>query len=209
MVYTTMLTAKDIREVKFSRSMGGYKTMEVDEFLDRCADVVEELSKQNDENARKMQVLAETIVDYRNQEDSIRSALISAQRMSESVIADARKQADDILAAARAEAASMHDQAMKDTDAELRELNRVKQEVADFKAKLLSIYREHLTLINVLEGSQPEEPTVEKPRAKYNPPVISQDPVAEPSDLVNVDNEDAVPPHNVPNFSGLELKDEE
>ena len=44
-----------------------------------------------------MQVLAETIMDYRNQEDSIRSALISAQRMSESVISDARKQADDIL----------------------------------------------------------------------------------------------------------------
>lgn len=204
-----MLTAKDIREVKFSRSMGGYKTVEVDEFLDRCADVVEELSKQNDENARKMQVLAETIVDYRNQEDSIRSALISAQRMSESVIADARKQADDILAAARAEAASMHDQAIKDTDAELRELNRVKQEVADFKAKLMSIYREHLTLINVLEGNQPEETTAEKPRAKYNPPVISQDPVTEQADLVNVDSEDAIPAHTVPNFSGFELKDDE
>ena len=39
-----MLTAKEIREVKFTRSMGGYKTIEVDEFLDRCADVVEELT---------------------------------------------------------------------------------------------------------------------------------------------------------------------
>lgn len=206
-----MLTAKDIREVKFSRSMGGYKTIEVDEFLDRCADVVEELTKQNDENDRKMQVLAETIVDYRNQEDSIRSALISAQRMSESVIADARKQADDIIAAARTEASNMRDQAIKDTDAEQRELNRVKQEVADFKAKLLSIYREHLTLINVLEGSQPEESdtSVEKPKAKYNPPVVGRDPVDAPADLVNLDNEDAVPAHTMPNFSNFELKDEE
>ena len=204
-----MLTAKDIRDVKFSRSMGGYKTAEVDEFLDRCADVVEELTKLNDENSRKMQVLAETIVDYRNQEDSIRSALISAQRMSESVIADARKQADDILAAARAEAAGMHEQALKDTEAELRELNRVKQEVADFKAKLLSVYREHLTLINVLEGSQPEEAAPEKPKAKYNPPVVTQDPAGEPVTLVSGDNEDAVPPHTVPNFSAFELKDED
>ena len=206
-----MLTAKDIREVKFSRSMGGYKTVEVDEFLDRCADVVDELSKQNDENNRKMQVLAETIVDYRNQEDSIRSALISAQRMSESVIADARKQADDIIAAARTEASNMRDQAIKDTDAEQRELNRVKQEVADFKAKLLSIYREHLTLINVLEGSQPEESVPatapEKPKAKYNPPVVGLDPVEVPADLVSVDNEDAVPAHAMPNFASFELKD--
>ena len=203
-----MLTAKDIREVKFNRSMGGYKTIEVDEFLDQCADVVEELTKQNDEDTRKMQVLAETIVDYRNQEDSIRSALISAQRMSESVIADARKQADDILAAARAEADSMREKALKDTETELRELNRVKQEVADFKAKLLSIYREHLTMINVLEGGAADD-AVSKPKAKYNPPVVGQDPVMDSVELVHEDNENYVAPHNVPDFSGFELKDDE
>lgn len=204
-----MLTAKDIREVKFSRSMGGYKTMEVDEFLDRCADVVEELTKENDENTRKMQVLAETIVDYRNQEDSIRSALISAQRMSESVIADARKQADDILAAARNEAEQMHDQALKDTDAELKELNRVKQEVADFKSKLLSIYREHLTMINVLEGAQPAEQPAEKAKAKYNPPSVEQEPIAEPVALVEGNEFSDIPTHNMPDFSSFMLKDDE
>ena len=204
-----MLTAKDIREVKFNRSMGGYKTIEVDEFLDRCADVVEELTNQNDENSRKMQVLAETIVDYRNQEDSIRSALISAQRMSESVIADARKQADDILAAARAEAANMHDRAIKDTEAELKELNRVKQEVADFKSKLLSIYREHLTMINVLEGGQADDTDEGKQKNKYNPPAMDQDALIESEELVQVDHETAIPAHNVPDFSGLELMDDE
>lgn len=204
-----MLTAKDIREVKFSRSMGGYKTVEVDEFLDRCADVVEELTKENDENTRKMQVLAETIVDYRNQEDSIRSALISAQRMSESVIADARKQADDILAAARNEADQMHDQALKDTDAELKELNRVKQEVADFKSKLLSIYREHLTMINVLEGADSAEHSTEKEKAKYNPPSVKQEPIAESVDLVEGNEFGDVPVHNMPDFSSFELKDDE
>jgi len=204
-----MLTAKDIREVKFNRSMGGYKTIEVDEFLDRCADVVDELTKQNEENTRKMQVLAETIVDYRNQEDSIRSALISAQRMSESVIADARKQADDILAAAKVEANNMHNQALVDTEAELKELSRVKQEVADFKAKLLSIYREHLTLINILEGGQPEDAPSNKPKNKYNPPVVGQGTDTEPVDLVSVDNESDIPTHSVPDFSSFELKDDE
>ena len=201
-----MLTAKDIREVKFNRAMGGYKTIEVDEFLDRCADVVEELTNQNDENGRKMQVLAETIVDYRNQEDSIRSALISAQRMSESVIADARKQADDILAAARAEAENMHDAALKETEAELKELSRVKQEVADFKAKLLSIYREHLTMINVLEGDQAEDTDLNKHKNKYNPPAVDQNSLIESEDQVE---EPIIPAHNVPDFSALELVDDE
>lgn len=205
-----MLTAKDIREVKFNRSMGGYKTIEVDEFLDRCADVVEELTAQNDENSRKMQVLAETIVDYRNQEDSIRSALISAQRMSESVIADARKQADDIISAARAEAENMHAKALQDTAAEQKELSRVKQEVADFKAKLLAIYREHLTLINVLEGEQPEEKpeeNIDEKKAKQNPPVVEQEPVMERVTLVQEDI--VTDTHDMPDFSAFELKDDE
>ncbi|MBR5475090.1 MAG: DivIVA domain-containing protein [Lachnospiraceae bacterium] len=207
-----MLTAKDIREVKFNRSMGGYKTIEVDEFLDQCADVVEELTKQNEENSHKMLVLAETIVDYRNQEDSIRSALISAQRMSESIIADARRQADDILAAAQAEAETTHEKALRDTETELKELNRVKQEVADFKAKLLSIYREHLTMINILEGEAPAETETEtkiKAKTQYTPPVVSKDPVMDTVELVQNDNDAFVAPRNVPDFSGFELKDDE
>lgn len=194
-----MLTAKEIREVKFNRSMGGYKTTEVDEFLDRCADVVEELTAVNDENGRKMQVLAETIVDYRNQEDSIRSALISAQRMSESVISDARKQADDILDAARNEADKMREQALQDTAAEQEELRRVKQEVADFKAKLLSTYREHLTLIGVLEDSVPAA------EVKHEVTPIEQ-PTEEPVTLIEeIEEEDM--PHDIPDFSALEIKD--
>lgn len=191
-----MITAKEIREVKFNRSLGGYKTNEVDEFLDRCADAVDVLIKTNDENERKMQVLAETVVDYRNQEDSIRSALISAQRMSESVISEARKQAEDIREAARAEAESMHEKAVEETAAELAELRRIKQEVADFKAKLLATYREHLTLIGILEGSVPEETT---PSA-----VVKEEPqpVLKPIDEVSVER---TIPHNLPDFSAFEL----
>lgn len=198
-----MLTAKDIREVKFNRSMGGYKTAEVDEFLDRCADVVEELTKQNDENTRKMQVLAETIVDYRNQEDSIRSALISAQRMSESVIADARKQADDILEAARNEAQAMHDKALQDTAAEQEELRRVRQEVADFKAKLLSAYREHLTMIGVLEDAPVETVPAAPATPSFNPPPA---PVKEPETPAPEAMGDT---REIPDFSAFELKDDE
>ncbi len=204
-----MLTAKDIREVKFNRSMGGYKTAEVDEFLDRCADVVEELTAQCEENERKMQVLAETIVDYRNQEDSIRSALISAQRMSESVISDARKQANDILDAANNEAANLHTKALRETAAEQEELRRVRQEVADFKTKLMAIYREHLTLIGVLEDTSAEEPTAEPVAEEEVKPVpmikTSGEPLVEKPDFVHLDNE-FVNTHELPDFSAFEFK---
>ena len=196
-----MSTAKEIREVKFNRSMGGYKTNEVDAFLDRCADAVEELIMLNNENERKMQVLAETVVDYRNQEDSIRSALISAQRMSESVISEARKQAEDIREAARAEAAELHDKAVADTAAEQEELRRIRQEVADFKAKLLATYREHLTLIGILESAPVEEEpaAVEESKPEEVQPVVDEPTIDIPVKRVVA--------RDLPDFSAFELVD--
>ncbi|MBQ8683320.1 MAG: DivIVA domain-containing protein [Clostridia bacterium] len=197
-----MVTANDIRGIKFNRTMGGYRKEEVDDFLDICADTVEELTKQAEENTRKMQVLAETIVDYRNQEDSIRSALIGAQRMSESVIADAKKQAEDILAAAQEEAANMHEKALADTAAEQKELARVKQEVADFKARLMSIYREHLTMIGVLEGPDASQPATEEKEvttAKEEEAPAVQQPVEEKAPSAY---------REVPDISAFALDDE-
>ena len=138
-------------------------------------------------------------MDYRNQEDSIRSALISAQRMSESVISDARKQADDIRDAARAEAESMHEKAVADTAAELEELRRIRQEVADFKAKLLATYREHLTLIGILDGGAASE---EKPANEE----ASAEPEQEPAPVAPVSH---AKPHDLPDFSNLEIDDED
>lgn len=198
-----MITAKEIREVKFNRSLGGYKTNEVDAFLDRCADAVEELTKLLNENERKMQVLAETVMDYRNQEDSIRSALISAQRMSESVISEARKQAEDIRDAARADAEAMHEKAVADTAAELEELRRIRQEVADFKAKLLSTYREHLTLIGILDGNSSEAPAAE-PVEEEAPAPVEVESEVEPEIVAPVAR---VVSHDMPDFSALELID--
>lgn len=194
-----MITANDIREVTFSRTMGGYKTAEVDAFLDRCAEAVDELTKENTENTKKMQVLAETIVDYRNQEDSIRSALISAQRMSESVIADAKKQAEEILAAARDEAAQMHEKALEDTAAEQAELARMKQEVANFKSRLFATYREHLTILGILDG------TDEEPQAEKN----TSAPVEEEYVPAPVTERVASSYDEVPDISAFEFKDDE
>ncbi len=204
-----MLTAKDVREVQFRHTMGGYKTAEVDDFLDRCAETIEALTSSNEENKNKMQVLAETVVEYRNQEDSIRFALINAQRMAESVVkeaqdkadallADAKSQAEDIVTDAEEKASNAREQALKDIETEHNELLRVRKEVADFKSRLLSTYREHLTLIGILEDEQPEESAEE------------QESVTVPAEVSAV-HEEVAPTYegDLPDFSAFELKDDE
>ena len=93
----------------------------------------------------------------------------------------------------------MHEQALADTAAEQEELNRIKQEVSDFKAKLLSIYREHLTMIGVLEDYQPSE--AEEPQET----AAIEDQPKEEVTPVRVERP-SVEPHNVPDFSAFELK---
>ena len=163
-----MITAENIREVRFSKVMGGYKTSEVDAFLDHCAETIEMLSGENDEADRKMQVLAETIVEYRNQEDSIRTALLSAQRMSETVLKEAEEKAAALISEAEEKATALVSEAEEKAENigreskesmknELAELARIQKEVAAFRSRLLATYREHLTLIGVLsEEEKPE-----------------------------------------------------
>ena len=187
-----MVTAKEIREVRFSRGMRGYDTTEVDAFLDQCTAAVETLTAEKEENTRKMQVLAETIMDYRKQEDSIRSAVLNAQRMSDQVVADARReaeqtvadakaQAEQILAEARAQADIMRSDTQRSIVEEREELANVKREVAAFKDRLMSMYREHLRQIGVLPDEDPDETPAPKAEPAPEPKTAPQPEPAAPA----------------------------
>ncbi len=187
-----MVTAKEIREVRFSRGMRGYDTTEVDAFLDQCTAAVETLTAEKEESTRKMQVLAETIMDYRKQEDSIRSAVLNAQRMSDQVVADARReaeqtvadakaQAEQILAEAKAQADIMRSDTQRSIVEEREELVNVKREVAAFKDRLMSMYREHLRQIGVLPDEDPDETPAPKAEPAPEPKTAPQPEPAAPA----------------------------
>ncbi len=156
-----MYTPQEIRSIEFTKSLGGYKTAEVDEFIDRCADTVEALINEKAELAKKLEVLADKLVEYRNDEDSIRTALLSAQRLGDTVVREANHKAGLILDDANIKAQKIEETAKRKIVDEEKELERVKKEVALFKSRMMSIYREHLSLIGMLpenEDSVKEEP---------------------------------------------------
>ncbi len=195
-----LLTAQDIEDVQFKKTFGRYETDGVDAFLDRCAETVEALTRTNAENEHKMQVLGQSIVEYRAQEDTIRNALMNAQRMSDTILGEARQQAEQITAEAKEQAAHIHETAEADVQAERAELKRVQDEVASFKARLLSIYREHLTLIGVLTDEEkadtPIQPEPEPETAAETPAAQECEPesVAESAAAAAIETEPASDP---------------
>ncbi len=96
-----MVTAKDIQEKAFERAGKGYNMSQVDEFLDELAADFTSLSKENAALKGKLKVLVQKVDEYRQTEDSMRLALLSAQKLSAQIESDARVRADAMLAEAQ------------------------------------------------------------------------------------------------------------
>ncbi len=184
-----LLTADKIRHITFTPGRGNtYRDTDVDDFVDQCADTVQALTARIDELNQKMEVLADKLVEYRNEEDSIRSALLSAQRLGDSIVREAKQKAELMLDDARIKADKIKENARREIGDEELELKRIQKEVSDFKAKLLDMYRQHLSLIDLLPEVKEEdvpaaaEPVAEEPASADVAPAaeVPQQPTAEP-----------------------------
>ncbi|MBR5134038.1 MAG: DivIVA domain-containing protein [Clostridia bacterium] len=195
-----MYTAAEIRNVEFTKNMGGYKAAEVDAFVDNCADTVEKLTAEKEELNKKLSILADKLVEYRRDEDSIRSALLSAQRMGDSIVREAKEQAEEIVAGARVQADEIVGSAKKDIAAYEDILARAKNDVSEFKAALLTLYKDHLAMLknipdvddDVKVASEvqtvvaPVEDVVVAPQAEVVVEVPVEEPVAAKSKFANL-----------------------
>ncbi len=144
-----MMTLEQIRNVEFNKGRG-YRTDDVDDFIDECVETVTHLMQENHAITQKMKALADQVAAYRNDEDAIRAALLNAQRTGDTVVREAEAKAKAILAEAQTSAESMRRELLSQVEDEKQQLEQVKQEVAAFKAKLLDLYREHLSVIKLL-----------------------------------------------------------
>ena len=94
-----MLTPQEVSNRAFSKAvMGGYNMSMVDEFLDELTDDYSALYKENTALKAKMKVLVDKVEEYRQTEDSMRAALLSAQRMAAAMVHDAEVQKDEMIA---------------------------------------------------------------------------------------------------------------
>ncbi len=99
-----MITAADIHNAKFERVRRGYDMTEVDNLLDKVADTLEAMTRERDELAKKLEVLAKRIQEYRQDEDSIRSALLTAQKSADQILREAEEEKERLLADAHRQA---------------------------------------------------------------------------------------------------------
>lgn len=170
-------------KVSFNKAMAfGYKTDDVDEFVTQAIQHIKDLQEENDTLLEKMGVLASNLEKYRDEEDSLRSALVGAQKLGDSILRDCRGKAEAILRDATARADKVTQDAALELERSQYELEHVQSETTNFKEKLFSLYRSHLDLINNIPSNKD---IVEKhrnsppPPPPQTPPPAPKKPVAE------------------------------
>lgn len=93
-----MLTPKDLRDHEFPMAgRNAYRAADVDEYMDEVFSSYDQMFRENAEIVRKLQVLADRLQKYKDDEENIRNALVEAQRMKNSIIVEAQQKAQGQL----------------------------------------------------------------------------------------------------------------
>lgn len=154
-----MLTPKEIAEKTFDKTFGfGYRMDDVNAFLEQAAKSMSELLEINSDLEKKLEVLADKLTEYREDEESLRTAILGSQKLGDSVIRESKTKAEIILRDATIKAEAMTNHAKRQIEREQDNLLRTQREVASFKNRLLDMYKRHLELISALPGQEEEEP---------------------------------------------------
>lgn len=245
-----MLTPERIREKTFQTTgRGSYRAEDVDSFIMEVSASYEQMFKENADLIKKISILAKKVEEYRADEDSLKMALLKAQKLadnivaeaketaakevasvksetdklradaasdaaalelnakneSESLLANAKKESDAILTSAKEDAEKI----VADANAQAKEViggitrkvtheslvyEMIQKESTAFKARLVSMYKEHINLINKLPEIVDEQLDKEAAEAEeaVAPTPVEEEPIVEVAEEAIVEAADDI-----------------
>ena len=122
-----LLSALDVTNRIFRRSLRGYDVAEVDEFLDAVSDTIHIYAERVRECESTIAGLREQMQEYQNLRDSMQEALIMAQKSAEERITAAEQQARTILEDARSKGEVLVQQANSEAEGIRREMKLLRE----------------------------------------------------------------------------------
>ena len=96
-----MLTVAEIKDVKFGRAMGGYKTEDVDVLLDKIEADYAAFERMIKEYELKIETLNSEIEGFKNSQSSIQNVLVSAQGLADKIVKEAKEKSEQIITQAQ------------------------------------------------------------------------------------------------------------
>ncbi len=155
------MNAKEIIARRFEKAaFNGYKTEDVDEFKKEVSDEFAQLQKEKAELERKLEVLADKIREYRDDEDALKDALLIAQKQGNAIVAESKasaekltKETNEIVAKQLSDAKIKSERLVNDADEYSK---RTRREAEEKAAKIIGDANNKAEEIRTLMNKQQE-----------------------------------------------------
>ena len=158
----------DLRQTRFSTTMRGFDRAEVTAFLLEAADGYEQALRENDRLRADVARLEASLNQYRELEGSLKSTLMSAQKVADDMRENATQEAARILREAEGRADLLLQKAQARTEDVQREIDGLRMKRREAEGNLESIISAlHNTLEFIREQEQRENRVVaHRPRVE-------------------------------------------
>ena len=145
-----MIPPHELKNKEFTRVMRGYSIPEVDEYISFVMEKYTDLYRENDALERKLQSALDALDAMRAEEESIRTALINAQKAGKQIVADASDRADKIMRSTKSDCMRVLAEFRDKAAAERKTLYELKASIAALKEEMFEKYRMHIEFLEQL-----------------------------------------------------------
>lgn len=160
----TMITPVDLENKEFGKSFRGYDIDEVESFLTELTKDYAKIYRENAGLKDKNAILTDAIENYKEMEETMRSAIISAQKTSEEIIKNAHDQADNIVKEAKVRAEAEYAKMDARIDALTRECAEIEGKSSLVRAKLKTVLNTYISMLDEFPESEEAEVTAPAPK---------------------------------------------
>ena len=146
---------------KFNRTMRGYDPEEVNVFLDKVINQVENMVKEMEEKDKRINelqsmeiennALKEKLLQYERMEGTLNKAIIMAQKTSEQIKINAHNESETLIDDAKKNANRIINEALLRAEKTENEANLLKRNTIIFKKRVREIVEAQLEIVDELD----------------------------------------------------------
>jgi cell division initiation protein len=157
------VTPLDLRQSKFATAMRGFNKAEVEAFLLQAADDYEQVLRENERLRQDLAKMEGSLEQFRDIEGSLKSTLVSAQKVADDMRENARQEAARLVREAEARAALLTEKAqgrVEDVQREIEGLRLRRREVETSIEAIISSLHHTLDFVREQETREREDKVV-------------------------------------------------
>lgn len=143
------ITPIEIQQQRFKSRLFGYDTAAVDQFLEMLADELEQLYHQNNELKESLARTRNSLEQMREREKLLQQTLITAQKMTDELKDQARRDAEIVIAEAHIEGERILRDASERRILLIGEIQEIKRIRHSFRNSLRALIDNHQQLLDM------------------------------------------------------------